>query len=200
MNISEENKMNPAVDAFINNAKHWNEEYAALRALVLDAGLTEELKWGVPCYTFNDRNIVLIHGFKEYVALLFFKGALMQDPKGILIQQTANVQAGRQIRFASLQEIVKLKTALKAYLKEAIAVEKSGAEIPYKDTEEFPIPEEFQLKLDDIPALRAAFEALTPGRQRAYLLYFAAAKQAKTRESRVKQCMGRILDGKGLKD
>jgi uncharacterized protein YdeI (YjbR/CyaY-like superfamily) len=154
----------------------------------------------VPCYTHQDRNVVLIHGFKEYCALLFFNGALMKDPKGILIQQTANVQAGRQIRFTNLQEIVKQKTTLKAYIRDAIAVEKSGVKLEYKKTEEFSVPEEFQTRLDKLPKLKTAFEALTPGRQRAYILHFSSAKQSSTRSSRVEKCMPQIMDGKGLQD
>ena len=168
--------------------------------IVLDCGLTEELKWGVPCYTFQKTNIVLIHGFKEYCALLFFKGALLNDPKGILIQQTENVQSARQIRFTSVREIVKMKSILKAYIFEAIEVEKAGLKVNFKKTEEFTIPEEFQKKLDKIPALKTAFKALTPGRQRAYIFYFSAPKQSKTRESRVEKYMQQILNGKGLDD
>ena len=194
------NKMNPKVDLFFSKAKKWREELEKLRMIVLDCGLTEELKWGHPCYTFQKRNIVLIHGFKEYCALLFFKGALLKDAKGILIQQTENVQAARQIRFTNVREIVKMKPILKAYIHEAIEVEKAGLKVNLKKTSEFTIPEEFQNKLDEIPALKTAFEALTPGRQRAYILYFSAAKQSKTRESRVEKCMPQILNGKGLDD
>ena len=168
--------------------------------IVLDCGLTEELKWGKPCYTFQKSNIVLIHGFKEYCALLFFKGALLKDAKGILIQQTENVQAARQIRFTNVREIVEMEPILKAYIHEAIEVEKAGLKVKLKKTTEFKIPEEFQNKLDEIPALKTAFAALTPGRQRAYLLYFSGAKQSKTRESRVEKCMPQILKGKGLDD
>lgn len=192
--------MNPAVDTFLAKAKNWREEFEALRAIALDCKLNEEVKWGQPCYTLDDRNIVLMHGFKGYCALLFFKGALMKDPKGILVAQTENVQATRQIRFTSLQEIVKLKAALKAYIREAIEVEKSGATVELKKTEDFAVPEEFTAKLKQMPALKKAFEALTPGRQRAYLLYFADAKQAKTREARIEKYVQPILDGKGLKD
>lgn len=180
--------------------KTWAAELAALRALVLDSGLNEECKWGVPCYTVNGGNVVIIHSFKEYCALLFFKGALLKDTKGILVQQTENVQAGRQLRFTDVQEITKLKTTIKAYLQDAIAVEKAGLKVAMKPTAEFAMPEEFQAKLDASPTLKAAFEALTPGRQRAYLLHFAAAKQATTREARVKKCMPLILSGKGLLD
>jgi uncharacterized protein YdeI (YjbR/CyaY-like superfamily) len=191
---------NPKVDAFFGRVTRWNEELDLLRAIVLDCELTEELKWGVPCYTHQDRNVVLIHGFKEYCALLFFNGALMKDPKGILIQQTANVQAGRQIRFTSLQEIIKQKATLKSYVRDAIAVEKSGVKLEYKKTEEFSVPEEFQTRLNKLPKLKSAFEALTPGRQRAYILHFSSAKQSKTRESRIEKCMPQIFDGKGLND
>ena len=192
--------MNPKVDFYFSKAKKWQEEIKKLRMIVLDCGLTEELKWGVPCYTFEKRNIVLIHVFKEYCALLFFKGALLNDTNSILIQQTKNVQAARQIRFTNVREIVKLKPILKAYIYEAIEVEKAGLKVNFKKTTEFIIPEEFQNKLDEIPALKTAFDALTPGRQRAYILYFSAPKQSKTRESRVEKCMQQILNGKGLDD
>jgi uncharacterized protein YdeI (YjbR/CyaY-like superfamily) len=178
----------------------WAAELAALRGLVLEAGLTEEYKWGVPCYTINGGNVVIIHSFKEYCALLFFKGALLKDAKGLLIQQTENVQAGRQLRFTDVRDIVKLKTTIKAYLQEAIAVEKAGLKVAMKPTAEFAMPDEFQAKLDESPALKTAFETLTPGRQRAYLLHFAAAKQAKTREARIEKCTPQILNGKGLLD
>ena len=192
--------MNPKVDWFFRNAEKWQEEFEKLRTIVLGCPLTEELKWGHPCYTFRKSNIVLIHGFKEYCALLFFKGALLKDLKGILIQQTKNVQAASQIRFSNLREIVKLKPILKAYIQEAIEVEKAGLKVNYKKTSEFTIPEEFQKKLDKIPALKKAFYALTPGRQRAYIFYFSQPKQSKTRESRVEKCMQQILNGKGLSD
>ncbi len=192
--------MNPKVDFFFNKAKQWQEEYEKLRLIVLYCGLTEELKWGCPCYTFKDSNIVLIHGFKEYCALLFMKGVLLNDTHGILIQQTENVQVARQIRFANLREIVDLESVLKNYIHEAIEVEKAGLKVEMKTTAEFKMPEEFQYKLDHIPALKTAFEALTPGRQKGYLLYFAAAKQAKTREARVEKYIPQILDGKGLED
>jgi uncharacterized protein YdeI (YjbR/CyaY-like superfamily) len=194
------NKMNTKVDQYLSKAKKWRQEFEKLRMIILDCQLTEELKWGVPCYTFHKRNIVLIHGFKEYCALLFFKGALLKDPNGILIQQTENVQAGRQIRFTNVREIGKMETVLTAYIHEAIDVEKAGLKVNFKKTTAFIIPEEFQKKLDKIPALKTAFEALTPGRQRAYILYFSAAKQSKTRESRVEKCMQKILSGKGLDD
>jgi uncharacterized protein YdeI (YjbR/CyaY-like superfamily) len=194
------NKMNPKVDFYFIKEKKWQEELERLRTISLDCGLSEELKWGVPCYTFQKSNIVLIHVFKKYCALLFFKGALLNDAHGLLIQQTKNVQAARQIRFTSVREIVKMKTILKAYIYEAIEVEKAGLKVNFKKASEFIIPEEFQNKLDEIPALKTAFNALTPGRQRAYLLYFSAPKQSKTRESRVEKCMQQILIGKGLND
>jgi len=192
--------MNPKVDFYFSKAQRWQEEFEKLRMIVLGCGLTEELKWGVPCYTFEKRNIVLIHGFKEYCALLFFKGALLNDAREILVQQTKNVQAARQIRFTSVREIVKMKPILKAYIYEAIEVEKAGLKVNFKKTTEFSIPEEFQNRLADIPALKTAFGALTPGRQRAYILYFSQPKQSKTRESRVEKCMQQILNGKGLND
>jgi uncharacterized protein YdeI (YjbR/CyaY-like superfamily) len=194
------NSMNPKVDEYLRKAKKWQEEFEKLRMIVLDCGLAEELKWGCPCYTFEKSNIVLIHGFKEYCALLFFKGALLKDAKGILIQQTENVQAGRQIRFTNVREIVKMKTVLKAYIHEAIEVEKAGLKVKFKETSEFKIPEEFQNKLDETPALKKAFAALTPGRQRGYIFYFSQPKQSKTRESRIEKCMPQILNGKGLND
>ncbi|MCO0600431.1 YdeI family protein [Peribacillus butanolivorans] len=193
-------RMNPKVDEFLSKAKKWKEEYEKLRNIVLDCELTEEFKWMHPCYTFEKKNIVLIHGFKEYCALLFHKGALLQDTHGILIQQTENVQAARQIRFTNVQEIVEMETTLKAYIYEAIEVEKAGLEVNFKKTTEFIIPEEFQNKFDEIPALKTAFEALTPGRQRAYIRYFSEPKLSKTRVSRVEKCMQQILNGKGLND
>jgi len=192
--------MNPKVDGYLKRAKKWREEFEKLRVIILDCGLTEELKWGHPCYAFQKSNIVLIHGFKEYCALLFFKGALLKDPKGILVQQTENVQAARQIRFTNVQEIVKMEPILKSYIQQAIEVERAGLNVDYKKTSEFKIPEEFQRKLDEHPALKTAFGALTPGRQRAYILYFSAPKQSKTRESRVDKYMPQILNGKGLDD
>ena len=192
--------MNPKVDFYFNKAAKWQEEFERLRMIVLDCGLTEELKWGVPCYTWQDKNIVLMHGFKEYCALLFFKGALLQDKENILIRQTQNVQAARQIRFTGLIEIMDMEPVLKAYIREAVEVEKAGLKVNFKKTSEFKIPEEFQSKLDAIPALKTAFEALTPGRQRAYLFYFAQPKQSSTRESRIEKFMQKILDGKGLND
>lgn len=182
-------------------AEHrWHDEFEALKKIVLSTHLNEEKKWGCACFTYNGGNVVLIHGFKEYCALLFFKGTLMQDPEGILVQQTENVQAARQLRFNSLADIKRQAKTIKAYVEEAIALEKSGAKVAFKDTNDFPMAEEFLQKLDDHPALAEAFYALTPGRQRGYLLHFSSAKQAKTRESRVEKCMPQILAGKGLDD
>lgn len=192
--------LNPKVDAFVENAGKWQEEFRQLRRIILESRVAEEFKWGVPCYTFQNRNILLMHGFKDYCALLFVKGALLSDPRGILTQQTENTQAARQIRFTNPQEIIELEPALKAYIEEAIEVEINGLKVDFKKTAEFAIPEEFQRKLDEDPALRAAFSALTPGRQRAYLLYFSAPKQSKTRESRIEKCLHPILAGKGLND
>ena len=192
--------MNPKVDFYFTKAKNWQEEIEQLRLIVLDSGLTEELKWGVPCYAVEKKNIVLIHVFKEYCALLFFKGALLKDTDGMLIQQTENVQAARQIRFTNVREIVKKKTVLKAYIYEAIEVEKAGLKVKLKKTTSYSMPVEFKNKLDKIPALKNAFKALTPGRQRAYLLHFSAPKQSKTRESRVEKTIQQILSGKGLND
>ena len=192
--------MNPKVDWFFAKDTKWQKEYEKLRTIILDCGLIEELKWGCPCYTFENTNIVLIHGFKEYCALLFFKGALLNDPNGILIQQTKNVQSARQIRFTNVREIVKMDKVLKAYVYEAIEVEKAGLKVKLKKTPDFKIPEEFQKQLDKKPALKKAFDALTPGRQRAYIFYFAQAKQSKTREARVEKSMKQILNGKGLDD
>lgn len=191
---------NPKVDEYLSKVKKWQEEFEKLRMIILDCQLTEELKWGVPCYTFQKGNIVLIHGFKEYCAILFIKGSLLHDANGILIQQTENVQAARQIRFTNVQEIVAMETILKAYIYEAIEVEKAGLEVDFKRNTELLIPEEFQNKFDEIPALKTAFEALTPGRQRAYILHFSQPKQSKTRESRVEKYMQQILNGKGLYD
>ena len=195
-------RTNSKVDFFFRKANKWQEEFAELRRIILSCGLTEELRWGKPCYTFEKSNIVLIHGFKDYCALLFFKGALLKDPKGILVQQTENVQAARQIRFTNVREIVERELILKAYIYEAIEVEKAGLRVPLKKTEEFKIPEEFQKKLfhQDGHALKKAFNALTPGRQRAYIFYFSQPKQSKTREARVEKSMPRILNGKGLSD
>jgi uncharacterized protein YdeI (YjbR/CyaY-like superfamily) len=192
--------MNPKVDFYFTKAKTWQKEIEQLRTLVLDCGLTETLKWGCPCYTYEDSNVVLIHTFKEYCALLLFKGALLKDPKELLVQQTENVQAARQMRFISSQEITKLKTTIKAYIKEAIAAEKSGMKVELKKTSEFAVPEEFKQILKEDAALKKAFNALTPGRQRGYLLHFSAAKQSKTREARIEKCIPDILEGKGLND
>jgi uncharacterized protein YdeI (YjbR/CyaY-like superfamily) len=192
--------MNPKVDFYFSKAKKWQEEITQLRTIVLDCHLTEELKWGCPCYTFKEDNIVLIHVFKEYCAVLFFKGSLLKDSKGVLIQQTKNVQAARQMRFTNVQEIVKMKTTLKAYIYEAVKVEEAGLKVPMKKTAAFETPEEFKKKLDKDATLKTAFKALTPGRQRGYLLYFSSAKQAKTREARIEKCMPQIIKGKGLDD
>ncbi len=192
--------MNPKVDEFLNKVTKWHDELEKLRAIVLDCQLTEELKWGVPCYTFQKGNIVLIHGFKEYCALLFMKGALLNDSNGILIQQTENVQGGRQIRFTNLEQIIEQETILKAYIFEAIEVEKAGLKVALKPHTEYAIPEEFQTKMAENSALKNAFESLTPGRQRAYILYFSGSKQAKTRVARIENYTQRILMGKGLND
>lgn len=192
--------MNPKAESFFHKATKWQKEYEKLRAIILDCGLTEDFKWMHPCYTFQKSNVVLIHGFKEYCALLFHKGALLDDPDGILIQQTENVQAARQIRFSNVQEIIAMKPTLKAYIYQAIEIEKAGLKVELKKTSEFPMPEEFKRALDESDVLRTAFEALTPGRQRGYLLYFSKAKQSKTRESRVQKSIPNILDGLGLND
>ncbi len=193
-------RKNPKVDAFIDRAGQWQKEYKKLRAIILDCGLTEELKWGVPCYTDGKKNIVLMHGFKEYCAILFPKGVLLKDPDGILITQTENVQAARQVRFTNVQDVARVESALKAYIYEAIEAEKSGRRVALRKTTQYPVPEEFVNKLEENPALQAAFESLTPGRQRAYLLYFATPKQSKTREARVEKSAPHILKGKGLND
>jgi uncharacterized protein YdeI (YjbR/CyaY-like superfamily) len=200
MNRSSASEMNPLVSKIHGKAKRWNAEYAALRQLCLESGLHEELKWGQACYDLDGGNVVLIHGFKDYCALLFMKGALLKDPKGILIQQTKNVQAARQIRFASLADIARHTAAVKSYIREAIAVEKSGAKVVMKSAAQFDTPAEFQERLDDEPKLAEAFHALTPGRQKGYLLYFGAAKQSATRAARVKKHVPRILKGLGLDD
>ncbi|MFZ1750046.1 MAG: YdeI/OmpD-associated family protein [Saprospiraceae bacterium] len=192
--------MNPEIDWFFTKKSKWQAAYEALRMIVLDCGLIETLKWGCPCYTNEDSNVVLIHGFKDYCALLFMQGALLKDPKGMLIQQTENVQAARQIRFASLKEILDHKTTIKAYIKEAIALDKAGIKVALKKTTEYEVPQAFQTVLDDMPELQTAFKALTPGRQRGYLLYFSSAKQSKTREARIEKYVPKILDGKGLDD
>jgi uncharacterized protein YdeI (YjbR/CyaY-like superfamily) len=194
------NSMNPKVDFYFDKAKQWQKEIEKLRALILDCGLSEELKWGCPCYVFQKTNIVLIHVFKEYCAVLFFKGALLNDPKGILVQQTKNVQSARQMRFTNLKEVIDLETTLKSYVYEAIEVEKLGMKVNFKAKTELVYPEEFQNKLNKNRALKTAFEALTPGRQRAYNLYFSAPKQSKTRETRVEKSIKQILAGKGLND
>ncbi len=193
-------KTNSKVDEYLNNTKQWREEYKELRTIVLDSELTEDFKWGVPCYTIKGKNVVLIHGFKEYCALLFFKGALLHDTHNILIQQTKNVQAARQIRFTNIKEITNMKFIIKSYLNEAIEIEKVGLEVTFKKDDEYIIPEEFQQKLDNNDKLKTAFEALTPGRQRAYLFYFSAPKQLKTKEERIEKYTPQILDGKGLND
>jgi uncharacterized protein YdeI (YjbR/CyaY-like superfamily) len=192
--------MNPNVDFYFNKATKWRKELETLRKTILEVELTEELKWGVPCYTFQKNNVILIHDFKEYCAVLFPKGALLSDSEGILIQQTENVQAARQIRFTNVQQIIEIQTVLKTYIYEAIEIEKAGLKVELKKPSEFKISEEFQQKLEENPALKSAFYALTPGRQRGYLLHFSAPKQAKTREARVEKCMPLIFEGKGLTD
>ena len=194
------NKANPKVDVYLREAKKWREESAKLRAIILHNGeLTEELKWGKPCYTLQESNILIIQGFKEYCALMFCKGALLKDPNGILNKPGENTQAARQVRFTHVREIVEMEPILKAYIQEAIEAEKAGLKVEFKKEPE-PVPEELQNKLKAVPALKTAFAALTPGRQRAYILYFSAAKQSKTRESRVQKCRAQILKGKGLDD
>ncbi|MGD0527522.1 MAG: YdeI/OmpD-associated family protein [Polyangiaceae bacterium] len=190
----------PKVDAFLRREEKWRPEFEKLRKLILDCGLTEDLKWGQPCYSLDGKNVVLIHGFKEYCAMLFMKGVLLPDPKGILIQQTKNVQAARQIRFTSVQQIAKLEKTLTTYVREAIELEKSGAKVPLKRTEDFEMPAELEERLDKSANLRKAFAALTPGRQRGYIYYFSQAKQSKTRESRIDKCIPRILEGLGWDD
>jgi uncharacterized protein YdeI (YjbR/CyaY-like superfamily) len=192
--------MNPLVDNYFNKAQKWQKEMALLRTIVLDCGLTEELKWKNPCYTFQQSNIVIIHGFKEYCGLLFFKGALLQDDNNLLIQQTENVQSGRQIRFTDVTEIIALQPVLKAYIYEAIEVEKAGLKVQTIKLEDINFTEELQIKLDEMPTFKTAFEALTPGRQRAYNLYFSSPKQSKTRTSRIENYLQQILNGKGLHD
>jgi len=192
--------MNSKADWFFTKQTKWQDAYSELRTLALDCNLTEELKWGCPCYTVEKRNIILIHGFKDYCALLFMQGALLKDAKKMLVQQTENVQSARQIRFKNLEEILKNKTTVKAYIKEAIAIDKAGLKVELKKTTEYNIPEEFQIVLKDMPQLKTAFQALTPGRQRGYLLYFSAPKQVKTRETRIEKYLQQILDGKGLDD
>lgn len=194
------NRMNPKVDFFFEKESAWQKEYEKLRKIVLDCGLDEELKWGQPCYTFEGKNVVLIHGFKEYCALLFMKGALLEDPNGILIQQTENVQSARQIRFTGVKEIVKLAPSIESYIYQAIEVERAGLKVKMKQPAEFAMAEEFAQRLKKAPALKKAFEALTPGRQRAYLLHFSTPKQSKTREARIEKAIPQIMDGKGLND
>src|SRR5688572_24529191 len=194
------NKPNPKVDWYFDKADKWSKEVKKLRKIALECGLTEDLKWGCPCYTYEGNNIVLIHDFKEYCAYLLFKGTLLKDDSNILVQQTKNVQSARQIRFTNAKEITELEKILKAYIHEAIEVEKAGLKVDFKKTKEYEVPEEFQTKLDSLPKLKKAFYALTPGRQRGYLLYFASAKQAKTREARVEKYMPQILSGKGIDD
>ncbi|MBC1937269.1 hypothetical protein HCA69_12880 [Listeria grandensis] len=194
------NETNPKVDEYLGKAKRWKTEFETLRAIVLDCGLSEDIKWKNICFMHEGRNIVLIHGFKEYCALLFMKGVLLKDPSGILIQQTENVQAARQIRFKNLEEIKEMESIIKAYIHEAIEVEKSGVEVEMKKETEFTVPEELQNRFEEQPAFKEAFEKLTPGRQRAYLLFFSAPKQSKTRDSRIDKYMDRIFDGIGLND
>lgn len=191
---------NPKVDFYFNKAQKWQQELAQLRAIVLGCGLTEELKWGVPCYTFQKGNVALLHVFEQYCAMLFIKGALLKDANGLLIQQTQHTQATRQLRFTSVREIVELESVVKAYVEDAIAVEKAGLKVAFKQTSEFTMPDEFQNKLAELPALKTAFATLTPGRQRGYILYFSAPKQAKTRQARIEKCMQQIFDGKGLNE
>jgi uncharacterized protein YdeI (YjbR/CyaY-like superfamily) len=192
--------MNPKVDWYFDKNEKWQKEIKKLRTIALGCGLTEELKWGCPCYTFEDRNIVLIHVFKEYCAYLFFKGALLNDANGILIQQTENVQSARQVRFATVRQIVEMEPVLKAYIYEAIEVERAGLKVKLKKTAEYAIPEEFQKRLAKNSALKSAFDALTPGRQRGYIFYFSQPKQSKTREARIEKYVKQILKGKGLED
>jgi uncharacterized protein YdeI (YjbR/CyaY-like superfamily) len=194
------NRINSKVDFYFGKAKKWQDEIKKLRTIVLACGLTEELKWGVPCYTFEKSNIALIHVFKDCCALLFFKGALLNDAERVLIQHMENSQAARQIRFTGVSQIAEMEAIVKAYVHEAIEVEKAGLEVSFKQTTEFTIPEEFQRRFDEIPELKTAFGALTPGRQRAYLLHFSAPKQAKTREARIEKAMQKIFDGQGLND
>ncbi|MBY0095819.1 YdeI/OmpD-associated family protein [Mesobacillus maritimus] len=192
--------MNPKVDEYLREARSWQEEFEKLRMTILDCGLTEELKWNKPCYMYKNKNIVIIQGFKEYCAVMFFRGALLNDPNGILVRPGENSQAQRQIRFTDAQEIMEMKTVLKDYVNQAVVVEKSGLEVNFKKTEEFIIPEELQTKFNEMPSLKSAFYTLTPGRQRAYILYFSKAKQSKTREARIEKYRQNILDGKGLND
>lgn len=192
--------MNPNVDFYFEKEEQWQRELGGLRSIILDCGLAEELKWGVPCYTWNGANVLLIHAFREYCAILFHKGALLQDVEGVLVQQTKNVQAGRQIRFRSLQDVVDMEPVIRSYIHEAVEVERAGLKVEFRKTDEFDVPEEFQKRLDRDADLRAAFEGLTPGRQRGYLLHFGGAKKSETRESRIEKSVPRILEGKGLQD
>jgi len=194
------NPTNPKVDAYLERIDRWQAESAALREILLECPLVEDLKWGVPCYTLDGKNVVLIHGFKDYCALLFHKGALMQDPEGILIQQTDNVQSARQIRFTGLDEIKRMQNLLKTYIHDAIEVERAGLKVALKSVAEFAMPEEFAVALENDATLKSAFEALTSGRQRAYLLHFSSAKQSSTRQSRIEKCRPKIMNGKGLDD
>jgi uncharacterized protein YdeI (YjbR/CyaY-like superfamily) len=191
---------NPKVDAFLKRSEPWEKEFTKLREIILETEMTEELKWGQACYTINDGNVVLMHGFKAYCALLFIKGSLLKDPQKILIQQTENVQAGRQIRFTSLQDILDHQEDIRAYLKEAMEVEKAGLEVPFKKVSEFSMPEELEAKCYEFPDFKAAFYALTPGRQRAYLLCFSGSKQPSTRNNRIEKYVEQIMDGKGIND
>jgi len=193
-------RMNPKIDAYLSKAEKWQDESREMRRILLDSQLTEELKWGKPCYTLEKRNVAIIQGFKEYCAMMFFKGALLEDKEGLLIRPGKHTQAGRQIRFTNVREIVGMEAILKTYIQEAIEVERSGRKVKLKETSDFEIPDEFQAKLDEMPALKDAFRALTPGRQRAYIFYFSSAKQSKTRQSRVEKCIPKILAGKGLND
>ncbi|UCS92770.1 YdeI/OmpD-associated family protein [Echinicola marina] len=192
--------MNAEVDFFFEKAQNWQNEFKQLRSIVSDCGLSEELKWGKPCYTYKSKNILLIHGFKTYCALLFHKGALLKDEENLLIQQTENVQAARQIRFTSNAEIVQLTSSIKAYIYEAIEVEKAGLHVALKKTTEYTVPDELQKILEENHDFKTAFEALTPGRQRGYLLHFSQAKQSKTRLARIEKCMPKIFEGKGYND
>jgi uncharacterized protein YdeI (YjbR/CyaY-like superfamily) len=194
-------RMNPKIEGYIRNAQQWGEEFEKLRIIILDfPQLTEDMKWGHPCYSLQKKNVVLMHGFKEYCAVLFFKGALLKDPKRVLVRPGENSQSSRQIRFTSVRDVVKMKAVLKDYIDEAIDIEKAGLKVKLKKTAEYAIPDEFESRLDSSPALKTAFEALTPGRQRGYILHFSSAKQSKTRAARVEKCMQQILDGKGLND
>lgn len=192
--------MNPKIDAFLSSAQKWQKEMKKLRSILLDCGLTEELKWGLPCYSFENKNIVIIQGFKDYCALLFFKGFLLNDPEGILIRTGPNTKVGRQVRFTDARQITKLEKVLKAYVYQAIEVERAGLKVPVDKNEKLVLPEEFKSKLNELPALKIAFKALTPGRQRAYAFFFSQPKQSKTRASRIDKYVRQILDGRGLND